>query len=114
MDWMFFRITSAMNTPAETRDIANLAIRLCDGKAGDLYNAAILSAVACDIYDEWKRKNFEDVAVSSKCLAEFGAYMVKRYRDIQSHRQSVTHEFNHFLVAYKAAQRMTHLTTQES
>jgi hypothetical protein len=103
-----------MNTPAETRDIANLAIRLCDGKAGDYNNAAILSAVACAIYPEWKSKRFEDIRATSTFLAEFGAYMLKRYRDIQSHRQSITQEFRNFLVAYKAAQRMTHLPTQES
>jgi hypothetical protein len=96
-----------VNTPAETRDIANLAIRLCDGKAGDYNNAAILSAVACAIHDEWRHKHYEDITVSSKFLAEFGAYMLKRYRDLETHRHSITQEFKHFLVAYKAAQRMT-------
>lgn len=96
-----------MNTPAETRDIANLAIRLCDGKAGDYNNAAILSAVACAIHDEWRTKHYEDITVSSKFLAEFGEYMLGRYRNVQSHREAITQEFRNFLTAYRVARRMT-------
>ncbi len=98
-----------MNTPAETRDIANLAIRLCDGKAGDYNNAAILSAVACTIFNEKLREQYADadVLVTSKFIAEFGTYMLGRYRDPQSHRQPIAKEFHAFYAAYRVARRMT-------
>jgi hypothetical protein len=103
-----------MNTPAETRDIANLAIRLCDGKAGDYNNAAILSAVACAMHDEWRLKNYDDIDVGGKFLAEFGEYIIGRWRNTRSH-DDIIQEFRNFVAAYKVAKRMTkHLTTQES
>lgn len=100
-----------MHTPAETRDIANLAIRLCDGKAGDYNNAAILSAVACAIHDEWRLKAYEDITVSRKFLAEFGEYMIGRYRNVQSHREAITQEFRNFASSYKVALRMQQSST---
>lgn len=100
-----------MYTPAETRDIANLAIRLCDGKDGDYNNAAVLSAVACAIYPEWKTKRYEDLPATSKFLAEFGEYMLKQYRSIEAHRKDITQEFNAYLPAWKVAQRMQQSST---